>query len=444
MGATTYSKANKWNEAVQQYDELLPLLAKTKGINCKEYNSVSIHKAALLVKTGGHDHALTIIIKYFGVAEKSAERIVDDSDHILAMDIYTSLLLYIGDVDKAKHVFEEKLAFLDRLPKTDDMKSDTMHKLGCLLAFKNEPQLALPLLNEALDSRKRLFDGRHKAVFESTWAVATTAQSLGDTDRSLKEYSVLVDKKNISRDLPVDIIRILNSAGKLFLGDGNTDKSVASFRQALHEAETRRNDEQKHVAELNLANALSAKGKSDEAMVLYEKIVRKKELKLSKIFFLALVNKSLLLLKLGQTEEAHKILRKIEATHSASADDVRGTVYLLLGNVAMLNGEFDKAIGYFEDSLDVADDDVNSLVQAKKCISLAHVSSGQYDKAISTLDDLLEDLSGQSAECKSTNLSKAEIWNFMSRVYKKQGNLPQAKNFAKLGKHLFRLLSSSS
>jgi len=163
--------------------------------------------------------------------------------------------------------------------------------------------------------------------------------------------------------------------------------------------------------------------------------VRKKELKLSKIFFLALVNKSQLLLKLGQIEEANKILRKIEATHSASADDVRGTVYLLLGNVAMLKGETDKALGYYEDSLDVADDDLNSLVQAKKCISLAHVSSGQYDKAISTLDDLLEDLSSQSTECKSTNLSKAEIWNFMARVYKKQGNLPQAKNFAKLGKY---------
>ena len=63
---------------------------------------------------------------------------------------------------------------------------------------------------------------------------------------------------------------------------------------------------------------------------------------------------------------------------------------------------------------------------------------GQYDEAIAILDDLLEDLSVQGGESKpAKNLLKADIWNCMARVYKSQGNLPQAKNFAKLGKHCF-------
>ncbi len=333
-------------------------------------------------------------------------------------------------------MLERKLTFLDRLPKNDELKSDTMHKLGCLLAFKKEHHLAVPMLNEALERRKRVHDGRHKAVFETMWAVATSAQSLGDTERSLNAYSELVNKKNIVEDLPVDIIRVHNSAGKLYFEDGHANKSVASFRQAVKEAETRHDDDQKHVAELNLANALSSVGMSDKAMELYDKLVSKKALKLSKIFFLALVNKSALLFALGQVEDAYKILCNIEDTHSANADDVRGRVYLLLGSIALANGQFNAARSYFEDSLDVADDDLSTIVQAKKGISLSHLLSMQYERAITTLDDLLEDISAQSAESKSANITKAEIWNLMAQVYKKQGNLPQAKNFAKLGEYL--------
>jgi tetratricopeptide (TPR) repeat protein len=93
MGAICYSKARKWNEAIQQYGTLLPIIARTKGVECQEYNSASIQMAALLVKTGQYDHALNAVIKYFDLAEKSSDAIVDDSDHILALDVYSALLL---------------------------------------------------------------------------------------------------------------------------------------------------------------------------------------------------------------------------------------------------------------------------------------------------------------------------------------------------------------
>ena len=42
IGAISYSKAIKWDKAIQQYEVLHPLLAKTKGQDCQEYISVSI------------------------------------------------------------------------------------------------------------------------------------------------------------------------------------------------------------------------------------------------------------------------------------------------------------------------------------------------------------------------------------------------------------------
>ena len=179
------------------------------------------------------------------------------------------------------------------------MKSDTMHKLGCLLAYKQQHESALPLLNEALTMRKVLHDGKDKSVFECTWAVAATNQNLGDNGRALKEYIVLLDKMN-RRDHSPQVSRavvIHNAAGKLFFEDGKIDKAIHSFRQALSEAEKSGtdNDELKAQIALNLANALSAKEEEDKAMDLYGKLLKKKSLKRTKLFFVIVYNKSRLL-----------------------------------------------------------------------------------------------------------------------------------------------------
>jgi tetratricopeptide (TPR) repeat protein len=110
-------------------------------------------------------------------------------------------------------------------------------------------------------------------------------------------------------------------------------------------------------------------------------------------------------------------------------------MYITLGNLAVLKGKHKDALNYFETSLDaVEDDDVETLVEVKKHIGVTYFAVGQFDKAIASFEDALEALSEK--EGKSTNLLKSDVWNSMARVYKQKGNLPQAKNFAKLGKRV--------
>jgi tetratricopeptide (TPR) repeat protein len=183
-------------------------------------------------------------------------------------------------------------------------------------------------------------------------------------------------------DFPVSKVLIHNSAGKLYSEQGNADKATHCFRQALLAAET---PEMKTEISLNLANALSAKGDEKKAMEIYDMLLKTKSTKQTKLFFLALFNKS--------------------------------------------------HLNYFETSLDAVEDgDVESLVVVKKHIGVTYFAVGQFDKAIASFEDALEALSDK--EGKSTNLLKADIWNLMARVYKQKGNLPQAKNFAKLGKRV--------
>ena len=396
-----------------------------------------IHKSALLVTIGNHRLAQTTVDTYFQLAELSdPDLIVDPLDHVLALDTWAATHLKLGNVDKAAAIFEKKLAFVKTLPNNQEMKSDTMHKLGCLMAYRKQHNKALPMLNEALNDRKVLFDGKHRSVFETTWAVAATNDTLGNTDKALKEYIVLLEKMNKVQDMPVDAVLIHSSVGKLFFENGNVDKAVHAFRQALQGMQTSHNPQLKAQITLSLANALSAKGDADDSMELYDTLLATKSLKKSKLIFLTRYNKSLLFIKMGRVDEAKQILNKISENRQVP-DDVKGKILLTLGNLAVVDGNAKMGLDYFEQALEVAeaDGDVNAIAQAKKSIGMALAESGHPDKAIDTFEDVLEDLSG--AEGKSVNLLKAEVWNCMARVYKHKGDLSQAKNYAKLGEYKY-------
>lgn len=273
--------------------------------------------------------------------------------------------------------------------------------------------------------------GNHKSVLETTWAVAATNQTLGDVDEALKEYTVLLDNMTNINDMPVDAVVILHCAGKLFFGYGKIARALQCFRQALHESETAKNPQLKSEIKLNLANALSAGEEVDEAMELYDQLLKTKSLKKTKTLFLTKFNKSLLLIKIGKVEEAQETLLKMVENKSTAAKDVRGRIFLTLGNLALLDGNIGEALGYLGNALDeVGDDDLSALVHTKRSIAMAHLKANQIDEAISTLEGVLGDLS--NLEEKSVNLLRAEIWNCLAHVYKQKQDLLQAKNFAKL------------
>jgi len=133
------------------------------------------------------------------------------------------------------------------------------------------------------------------------------------------------------------------------------------------------------------------------------------------------------------------MLHKMEENPSSMANHVRGSIFLTLGNLAVSDGDIDEAMEYFDHALDEADDDdVSALVYTKRSIAMAQLDIRQYDTAISTLEDVLEDISYSDADGKSVNLLKAEIWNSLARVYRKRGDLQQAIDFARLALQTYK------
>lgn len=442
MRAICFTRMAKWKPALDQYDELLPLVAKQSGQGSMDYLSLTIRKAALLVTLKNYAAATELLRNYFQMAEINGavdnELIVEPGDHSLALDTSAAIDLKLGKVDDAILTFQKKLEFVEQhLPHDKEMKSDAMHKLGCLLSYKKNHEEALPLLQGALDTRKFLFDGRNKFLIESSWAVAATNQTLGDTDKALVDYQVLLEKIDFVDESPISSVIVQNSAGKLFFENGKIDAAVSSFTKALEGVETQGDDVLKKNIMLNLANALSAKGDIDGAFDLYEDLERMGKRKRNQLYFFTLYNKSLLLIKVGEKEQAEEILHDIIETRSSKADDTRGNVYITLGILAVEEKKIERGLKYYEDALAMFVDehyDLSSITQTKKLMAMAHLEAKRYDIAITILEDALTELSQPGMERKFYHLMKAEVWNCMSKVYQRRGDHSSAKNFAKLGK----------
>lgn len=442
MKAICLTRMAKWKSALEQYDELLPLVAKESGMGSQEYLSSSIQKAALLVTLKNYTAATELLGNYFQMADISSsafdELTVTPTDHSLALDTSAAIDLKLGKVDEAISTFEKKLKFLEQhLPNDKEMKSDTMHKLGCLLSYKKNHEEALPLLQGALDTRKFLYNGRNKFLIESSWAVAAANQSLGDTDKALADYEKLLEKIDLVEDSPISSVVVQNSAGKLFFEGGKLEAAVSSFTKALEGVETQGDDVLKKNIMLNLANALSAKGDIDGAFELYEDLERMGKRKRNQLYFFALYNKSLLLIKNGEKEQAKDILHEIIETRSSKADDTRGNVYITLGTLAVEEQQIESGLKYYEDALEMFVDehhDLSSIIQTKKLMAMAYLEAKKYDMAITILEDVLTELSQPGMERKFYHLMKAEVWNCMSKVYQRRDDHSSAKNYAKLGK----------
>jgi tetratricopeptide (TPR) repeat protein len=249
---------------------------------------------------------------------------------------------------------------------------------------------------------------------------------------------MLLEKIDLVEDSPINSVVVQNSAGKLFFEDGKMEEAVNSFTKALEGAESQGNDLLKIKIMLNLANALSAKGDIDGAFDLYEDLERMGKRKKNQMYFLALYNKSLLLIKVGEKEQAKDILHDIIENRSSKADDTRGNVYMTLGILSVEEKKIETGLKYYDDALAMFVDeryDLSSITQAKKLMAMAYMEAKKYDVAVTFLEDALTELSQPGMERKFYQLMKAEVWNCMSKVYQRRGDHSSAKNFAKLGKH---------
>ena len=175
-----------------------------------------------------------------------------------------------------------------------------------------------------------------------------------------------------------------------------------------------------------------------QAIRSYNEILNTPKMKETDEFFTALYDKSLLMEKMDNKEEALHILKDLTSRKSKAPENIKGSAYLALGQLILADGnpheKIDDALKCYNKAIDLfsSKEELTPMaVQAKKRIALAYYSVGEYDTAIYELQNILEDLSKPELLGK-LSASLADIWSCISRVYQKKGDFASAKNFAKL------------
>jgi tetratricopeptide (TPR) repeat protein len=141
-----------------------------------------------------------------------------------------------------------------------------------------------------------------------------------------------------------------NNLGYLCLNSGQLDKAISHFEAA---AMIRRGKTNKHYnvgsafVEMNLADALARKGKSDEAMVHYEQAIN-----LEPNYGDAYYNRGNLLLAKGKIDEAIADWEKTLQLQPSDAD-----AHTCLGNALLRKGFLNEVIAHYETALALAPED---------------------------------------------------------------------------------------
>ncbi len=96
-------------------------------------------------------------------------------------------------------------------------------------------------------------------MLKPIWAVAATNHTLGDKDKALKDYLVLLDDMTKVPNMHVNTTVVHSCEGKLYFEHSQVDRSIQSFRHELQGADVSFNQQLK-----------------SSTMLLYKKLLRNK------------------------------------------------------------------------------------------------------------------------------------------------------------------------
>src|SRR5438067_9723993 len=144
-----------------------------------------------------------------------------------------------------------------------------------------------------------------------------------------------------------------NNLGYLFSDRGDLDKAISHFESAARIRSGKTNphyDVASAFVQVNLADALARKGRSDEAMVHYEEALR-----LQPYYADAYYNRGNVLFAKGRIDEAIADWEKALELQPNDADSHTG-----LGNALLRKGSLREAIAHYETALALAPEDPHS------------------------------------------------------------------------------------
>ena len=200
----------------------------------------------------------------------------------LPIDIAIGLQLILGDCELeqgryqlAKDWYDQALRRWEEEIKTVDfplLQAEIIHKIGNYYLETKQYGLAVPLLEEALETREAELGSWHPKVADSYVNLGICAQASGDFDQALDyhQQALAIRSDLIPEQLP-KLAQCHNNIGLCYDDQQNTEASKRAYRAALSGYQAAFGQRHPKVADvlLNLGNLYGVEGQID-SFILYQ------------------------------------------------------------------------------------------------------------------------------------------------------------------------------
>ncbi len=214
------------------------------------------------------------------IANRLLQEASSDSDLTLEMALRLELVLADckleqGQYQLAKLQYDQVLNKLHQAPSLSDsilLRAEIIHKIGNYFLETKEYGQAVPMLEQALEERKRKLGTWHPAIADSYVNLGICAQARGDFDQALDfhQQALAIRSDLIPEQLP-KLAQCHNNIGLCYDDQQNFEASKRAYRASLAGYQTAFGEQHPKVADvlLNLGNLYGVEGQID-SFILYQ------------------------------------------------------------------------------------------------------------------------------------------------------------------------------
>jgi eukaryotic-like serine/threonine-protein kinase len=392
--------------------------------------AIAAYENLTKVSPGDTDAQFALALLYEGVSRYDDAR--KRLDNVLAADPkYLDALYGRGRVEIKDGKPDAALDFLNKglslAVKLDNKqeKGNILNALGVAYAGLDKPDDALSSYQQALDIRKSVGDERGAEMTLSN--IAGIQDHMGNAKAALANYQTAIDVARKIGDKNGLALNLMN-LGAFQDDHGNYDEALKLTRQALQIY--REIDDKGNQAQClnNIGSALHSKGQYQDALTNFDQAYQiSDQLKLQDVAAQALRNSGEMNFMLGQYGAAEAQFIKA-LTVSKAADDK--TMVALgsnaLGNLFAAQGEYDKALGAFDDA-------AKGLQQVKDLTWYSVDALASYGDVLSVVgrgaegQKYIDEALKLAAQVKAPSGSTAEVLNSLGDSYFYRGDYSSAR-----------------
>ncbi|MCA9004826.1 MAG: tetratricopeptide repeat protein, partial [Planctomycetaceae bacterium] len=426
--ANQFEKETKFREAVEKWEELLPIVEASYGTDHLDV-AATLGKIALLKsRLGDFEEAEAAYLRSLHIREQKLE--VNDPKIAITLNNLANLYITLGRYEKAEPLTRRALNVYEfHLGNDHPDYASIMNNLAALLKAQGKYDEAETLYNRSLKIRESKLGPDHNDVAQSLHNLAALYELQGDYTRAEPFYqrALKIRQKRLGEDHP-DVATSLNYLAALYFAQGRYEKAEPLYLESISILEAKLGKDHPDVAQIinNLAALYYRKSEFKKAEDFYLRSLKIREIKYgsnhpsvaSSLNNLANLYSSQLDYKKAQPLY-QRSLRIRELALGSGHPDVANSCNNQAG-LYKLQGKFEKAMPFLDRAIKIQNENgIASGIRAKTYKLRAEIfwELNKQDEAIADLSQAMQLAEQQRLQFSGGSEDHAQAFSGYALLY---------------------------